>query len=88
MAYKKLIKVSNVCQVLDKSKYNPSQTINGVTFIKNDDGTFTANGTATANIDYRGVSYKSKKNVIFGNNFNRIRMIIKTLYQTVLNSNF
>lgn len=69
MIYKTFQKVSNVCQVLDKSKYNPSQTINGVTFTNNGDGTFTANGTATANIDYRGVSYKAKRNMIIGHKY-------------------
>ena len=49
MAYKKLIKVSNVCQLLDKSKYRPSKTINGVTFTNNGDGSFTIDGTASAN---------------------------------------
>lgn len=47
MAYKKLIKVSNVCQLLDKSKFLATQTINGVTFTNNGDGTITVNGTAT-----------------------------------------
>ena len=69
MIYKTLKKVSDVCQVLDKSKYNPSQTKNGVTFTKNDDGTFTANGTATANIDYRGVSYNAKENIVAGRKY-------------------
>ena len=69
MIYKTLKKVSDVCQVLDKSKYNPSQTINGVTFTKNDDGTFTANGTATAMIDYRGVSNNAKINVVVGHKY-------------------
>lgn len=68
-SYKTLLKVSNVCQLLDKSKYNPSQTINGVTFTNNGDGTFTANGTATANIDYRGVSNKAKRNIIVGHKY-------------------
>lgn len=46
-SYKKHLKVSNVCQVLDKSKYNVTQTMNGVTFTNNGDGTFTTNGTYT-----------------------------------------
>ena len=46
-SYKKLLKVSDVCQLLDKSKYPATQTINGVTFTNNGDGTITANGTAT-----------------------------------------
>lgn len=53
MAYKKLIKVSNVCQLLDKSKYPATQTINGVTFTNNGDGTITANGTAASGSGFR-----------------------------------
>lgn len=45
MAYKKLIKVSNVCQVLDKRTYLSSGTDNGITFTHNGDGSYTANGT-------------------------------------------
>ena len=47
-SYKKLLKVSDVCQLLDKSKYSATTTINGVTFTNNGDGTITVNGTATA----------------------------------------
>lgn len=46
-SYKKLLKVSDVCQLLDKSKYSATTTINGVTFTNNGDGTITVNGTAT-----------------------------------------
>ena len=52
MAYKKLIKVSNVCQLLDKSKYYPTQTNSGITFTNNGDGTITVNGTATGNAQF------------------------------------
>ena len=55
MAYKKLIKVSNVCQLLDKRKYFPTQTINGVTFTNNGNGTITVNGTATGRTVFRFV---------------------------------
>ena len=48
MAYKKLIKVSNVCQLLDKRKYPATRTINGVTVTNNGDGTITISGTSTA----------------------------------------
>jgi hypothetical protein len=48
MIYKTLKKVSEYCQLLDKSKYRATQTINGVTFTNNGDGTITANGTATS----------------------------------------
>lgn len=48
MVYKTFKKVSNVCQLLDKSKYHATTTSSGVTFTNNGDGTITANGTATA----------------------------------------
>lgn len=47
-SYKKLLKVSDVCQLLDKSKYPATKTVNGITFTNNGDGTITVNGTATA----------------------------------------
>lgn len=48
--YKELIKVSDVCQLLDKSKYIAGETVNGVTYINNGDGTFTVNSlNITAN---------------------------------------
>lgn len=48
-SYKKLIKANNdPVQLLDKSKYRATNTINGVTFTNNGDGSFTVNGTATA----------------------------------------
>ena len=43
------LKVSNVCQLLDKSKYPATSTDFGVTFTNNGDGTITANGTSTKN---------------------------------------
>ena len=71
MAYKKLIKVSNVCQLLDKSKFPVTQTINGVTFTNNEDGTITVNGTATKAIYYGinrfiGSLYLSHKYLVTG----------------------
>lgn len=56
-SYKKLLKVSDVCQLLDKSKYTATQTINGVTFTNNGDGTITVNGTASSNIYLDIISY-------------------------------
>lgn len=48
--YKELIKVSDVCQLLDKSKYSATETVNGVTFTNNGDGTITVNSlNITAN---------------------------------------
>lgn len=46
MIYKTLKKVSDYCQLLDKSKYTATQTKKGITFTNNGDGTITANGTA------------------------------------------
>ena len=43
-SYKKLLKVSDVCQLLDKSKYPATTTTNGVTFTNNGDGTITVSG--------------------------------------------
>lgn len=40
-------------QLLNKSGFYTTRTINGVTFTNNGDGTVTANGTATANADFR-----------------------------------
>ena len=50
MIYKTLKKVSEYCQLLDKSKYPATQTINGVTFTNNGDGSITVNGTATEDV--------------------------------------
>lgn len=52
-SYKKLLKVSDVCQLLDKSKYPATQTVNGVTYTNNGDGTFTISGSATDTNYYR-----------------------------------
>ena len=45
--YKGRYKVSDVCQLLDKSKYPATQTNAGVTVTNNGDGTITANGNCT-----------------------------------------
>ena len=48
--YKGRYKVSDVCQLLDKSQYPATQTVNGVTFTNNGDGTITVNSlNITAN---------------------------------------
>ena len=46
------LKVSNVCQLLDKTKFSATQTTNGVTFTNNGDGTITVNGTNNGEIYY------------------------------------
>jgi len=45
MIYRKAIKVSDICQLMDKSKYPATHTQLGCTFTNNDDGSFTVNGT-------------------------------------------
>ena len=45
--YKGRYKASDVCQLLDKSKYPATKTSNGITWTNNGDGTITADGTAT-----------------------------------------
>lgn len=54
-SYKKLLKVSDVCQLLDKSKYPATMTMNGVTYTNNGDGTINVKGTrgATGDSYYR-----------------------------------
>ena len=42
--YKEHLKASDVCQLLDKSKYPATKTQSGVTYTNNDDGGFTVNG--------------------------------------------
>lgn len=42
------IKVSNVCQLVDKSKFTASGTTNGITWVSNGDGSITLNGTCTS----------------------------------------
>lgn len=70
MAYKKLIKVSDVCQLLDKSKYPATQTRLGITWTNNGDGTITANGTCTAEY-YSGyiVEDKLKNKMLIGHKY-------------------
>lgn len=66
--YKGRYKVSNVCQLLDKSKYPATQTINGVTFTNNGDGTITVNGTATANSTFNLI-YKANSLTIIDHKY-------------------
>ena len=54
--YKGRYKVSDVCQLLDKSKYPATQTVNRVTFTNNSDGSITVNGTATADTSFMQTS--------------------------------
>ena len=52
-SYKKIIKVNNnPVQLLDKTKYSATQTIDGVTFTNNGDGTITYNGVTSVGANY------------------------------------
>ena len=51
-SYKKLLKVSDVCQLVDKIKIPATKTVNGVTYTNNGDGTITVNGTSTARTSF------------------------------------
>ena len=46
-SYKSIMKVSDVCQLVDKSKFTASITRNGITCVSNGDGSITLNGTCT-----------------------------------------
>lgn len=61
MIYKTLKKVSNVCQLLDKRKFPSTKTVGGITFTKNGDGSYTANGIKT------GSSYLYIQGYVAGN---------------------
>ena len=47
---KRMIKVSEVCQLLDKSKYNLPRTESGLTFTAGNDGSIIVNGTCTSTV--------------------------------------
>lgn len=57
MAYKHIIKVSNVCQLLDKSIYPATTTNKGITITNNEDGSLTLNGTATSDGEFYSLQY-------------------------------
>lgn len=67
-------KVSNVCQLLDKSKYPATQTINGVTFTNNGDGSYAVSGRSTDDFSYLNLinNFKLKKDHIYLNGGNNI----------------
>lgn len=46
-SYKSIMKVSDVCQLIDKSSIPTTRTVSGVTFTNNEDGSVTVNGTST-----------------------------------------
>ena len=47
--YKSRYKISNFCQLMDKSKYPATRIFAGITFTNNGDGSFTMTGTKTGN---------------------------------------
>ena len=66
MAYKKLIKVSNVCQLLPYPYFETTLTRNGITFTDNGDGTITANGTS---VGFATFVFSKNFNFIAGNKY-------------------
>lgn len=54
---KRMIKVSNVCQLLDKSIYPATTTNKGITITNNGDGSVTLNGTATSDGEFYSLQY-------------------------------
>lgn len=68
-SYKKLLKVSDVCQLLDKLKYSATNTLNGVTFANNGDGTITVNGTATEDNAIFNLVYKVDLLTVIGHKY-------------------
>ena len=69
MAYKKLIKVSNVCQLFDKSKYPATQTDRGITFTNNGDGSITIDGTPTGSYYSLYTINVNLDNIILGHKY-------------------
>lgn len=68
-SYKKLLKVSDVCQLLDKSKYPATTTVNGVTYTNNGDGLVTLSGTSTGQSTYmliRGIGVVGHRYLVLG----------------------
>lgn len=68
-SYKKLLKVSDVCQLLDKSKYPATTTVNGVTYTNNGDGLVTLSGTSTGQFSYmliRGIGVVGHRYLVLG----------------------
>lgn len=68
-SYKKILKVSDVCQLLDKSKYSATKTVNGVTYTNNGDGIVTLSGTATGQSSYvliQDIGMAGHRYLVFG----------------------
>lgn len=54
---KRMIKVSDVCQLLDKLIYPATTTNKGITITNNGDGSVTLNGTATSDGEFYSLQY-------------------------------
>ena len=64
-----LLSLKGVNSLIDKSKFPATQTINGVTFTNNGDGTITANGTATANAIFSPIGITNPISIVSGHKF-------------------
>lgn len=58
------LKVSNVCQLLNKSEFRETHVNNGITYTNNGDGTFTVNGTTTSASASSIYSSNSSTNIV------------------------
>lgn len=68
-SYKKLLKVSDVCQLMDKREYPATNTVNGVTYTNNGDGLVILSGTATGQSSYiliRDIGMAGHRYLVFG----------------------
>ena len=74
------LKVSNVCQVFNKEEFIATTTRDGITFTNNGDGSFTINGTATANVFIK--LFKSGAEIT-GFNINHKYLICGNLSDTI-----
>lgn len=61
------LKVSNVCQLLDKNEFRETHVNNGITYTNNGNGTFTLNGTTTSASGSGIYSSDSSVNIIKAN---------------------
>lgn len=89
MIYKTLKKVSDVCQLLDKSKYPGVITKAGVTTTSNGDGSITINGISTASgyINCTPLYPKENNGHVFYVCANNSTMSSSTWYYGLLNQN-
>lgn len=85
MIYKTLKKVSEYCQLLDKSNFPATKTENGVTWTNNGDGTIAVDGTATGGSTYKlssKILIKSNRKYLYCgiDNSKNVRLVYNLFY--------